>query len=254
LKPALKICCVVIPVYKAVPDTIELSSFKQCLKVLGTHPVILAAPQTLDTGLYNEVSNGAISVERFDDAYFNDLAGYNKLMLSATFYECFTAFRYILIYQLDAWIFRDELEEWCSKNYDYIGAPWIEHEWAQFAAGHLTFVRTVLYKLGYRKFDIVGNGGLSLRKVRSCIFNLNVFKRAAASFEGNEDAFFSFFINSYNPFFRIPSSTIALNFSFDIHPEVSFRLNGNHLPMGCHAWNKNQDFWNEYIIHEPIKK
>ena len=109
MKPALKTCCVVIPVYKAIPGANELSSFKQCLKILGTHPVVLAAPQTLDTKLYDEVSNGTVSVERFDDTYFKDLAGYNKLMLSATFYKRFAASRYILIYQLDAWIFRDEL-------------------------------------------------------------------------------------------------------------------------------------------------
>jgi hypothetical protein len=247
LKPVLKTCCVVIPVYKAIPDANELSSFKQCLKILGAHSIVLAAPQKLDTKLYDEVSNGTVSVERFNDVYFKDLAGYNRMMLSPAFYERFAASRYILIYQLDAWIFRDELDEWCNKNYDYIGAPWTGHEWAKFVAGHLTFVRTVLFKLGYRKFDIVGNGGLSLRKVRSFIFNLNVFKRAAGAFEGNEDAFFSFFINSYNPLFRIPSSKIALNFSFDIHPEQSFSMNDHRLPMGCHAWNKNSDFWNKYI-------
>jgi hypothetical protein len=247
LKPALKTCCVAIPVYKTTPDANEVSSFKQCLKILSGHSIVVVAPQSLDTKQYETISGNTISVVRFDDAYFKDTEGYNRLMLSADFYKNFSAFKYILIYQLDAWIFRDELNEWCNKNYDYIGAPWTGHEWAKFAAGHLTLVRTVLYKLGYRKFDVVGNGGLSLRKVRSFIFNLNFFERAVRSFEGNEDAFFSYFINSYNPFFRIPSSKIALNFSFDIHPEVSFSMNNDQLPMGCHAWNKNWDFWNKYI-------
>ncbi len=247
MKPALKTCCIVIPVYKPTPDANELLSFKQCMKILSTHSIVLVASQSLDTKQYETIQGNTISVIRFDDDYFKSTEGYNRLMLSPGFYKNFTAFRYILIYQLDAWIFRDELNEWCKKNYDYIGAPWTTHEWAKFAAGHLTFVRTVLYKLGYRKFDVVGNGGLSLRKVDSFIFNLNLFKHAVRSFEGNEDAFFSFFINSYNPFFRIPSSTIALNFSFDINPEASYKFNDNRLPMGCHAWNKNWDFWSKYI-------
>jgi hypothetical protein len=243
----------VIPVYKAVPDADEVLSFKQCLKILKDHPIVLIAPRSLDAKFYEAISDHTVSVQRFDDAYFENTSGYNRLMLSVTFYKSFSAFKYILIYQLDAWIFRDELDEWCNKNYDYIGAPWTGHEWAKFAAGHLTFVRTVLYKLGYRKFDVVGNGGLSLRKVRACIFNLNFFKRAVRSFKGNEDTFFSFFINSYNVFFRVPSSKIALDFSFDIHPEASYRLNGNKLPMGCHAWTKHREFWKQFILSADCK-
>jgi len=44
-------------------------------------------------------------------------------MMSPAFYDAFKAFDYILIYQLDAFVFRDELEYFCSLGYDYIGAP-----------------------------------------------------------------------------------------------------------------------------------
>ena len=31
----------------------------------------------------------------------------------------------MLIYQLDAFVFQDDLAYWCQQNYDYIGAPWL---------------------------------------------------------------------------------------------------------------------------------
>jgi hypothetical protein len=65
-----------------------------------------------------------ISVESFPKRYFENIEGYNELLLSASFYERFLDTKYILIYQLDAFVFKDELQEWCDKGYDYI-APWI---------------------------------------------------------------------------------------------------------------------------------
>lgn len=32
-----------------------------------------------------------------------------------------------MIYQLDAWVFNDELSSWCSLGYDYIGAPFFPY-------------------------------------------------------------------------------------------------------------------------------
>lgn len=44
-------------------------------------------------------------------------------MLSAEFYDRFAAYEYVLIYQLDAFVFADRLAEFCQMGYDYIGAP-----------------------------------------------------------------------------------------------------------------------------------
>jgi hypothetical protein len=45
--------------------------------------------------------------------------------LSEEFYQAFTDFEFMLIYQLDAFVFRDELADWCRSGYEYIGAPWL---------------------------------------------------------------------------------------------------------------------------------
>ncbi len=47
-------------------------------------------------------------------------------MLSPTFYDAFQAYRYVLIYQLDALVFSDRLTEWCEMDWDYVGAPWLK--------------------------------------------------------------------------------------------------------------------------------
>jgi hypothetical protein len=154
----------------------------------------------------------------------------------------------LLICQPDAWIFKDEVMDWCNKGYDYIGAPWVNWKWSEFAASHITLPRTILGRLGYKQFNLVGNGGFSLRKVSSVITNLKIFKHALKSFNENEDYFFSFYINSYNPFFKIPLAEEALKFCFDENPDECFSLNNNQLPMACHAWPKYHSFWKKYIL------
>ena len=47
---------------------------------------------------------------RFSDHWFHRVSTYNKLMLSLDFYVRFSAYGYLLVYQLDAWVFSDELD------------------------------------------------------------------------------------------------------------------------------------------------
>lgn len=44
-------------------------------------------------------------------------------MLEADFYRRFGKYKYMLIYQLDAFVFSDKLLDFCEMGYDYIGAP-----------------------------------------------------------------------------------------------------------------------------------
>ena len=68
----------------------------------------------------------------------------------------------MLIYQLDACVFRDELKYWCEKKYDYIGAP-------------------IFWAYNSNKFSNkvagIGNGGFSLRKISYCLKMLNMPKK-----------------------------------------------------------------------------
>ena len=156
---------VVVPVYKNNISSVEMISLMQLKKMLGGFPIILVAPNNLDISLY--ISYGIESVVRFDDNYFKDTLSYSLLCLSIDFYKSFIAYEYILVYQLDAFVFDNRLLEFCEMGYDYIGAPVPCECW-----GELPFH--------------VGNGGFSLRKVSSVI---SVLKR--------KDIIMSSFISNY---------------------------------------------------------
>jgi hypothetical protein len=179
-------------------------------------------------------------------------------MLSLDFYNRFIDCEYVLIYQLDAYVFRDELKEWCSKNYDYIGAPWIlKPKYHNFFFWLFLKLKAFCYFIIGRQCkhlicgDKVGNGGFSLRKVSSHIqviyekknkIELYIEKSKTYS-EYNEDVFWA----TQPSEFKYPKLQEALLFSIDQHPELCFKANGNKLPFGCHGWSKPNrlDFWND---------
>jgi hypothetical protein len=60
------------------------------------------------------------------------------------------------MYHLDSLVFNSNLHYWCNLNYDFIGAPWIKGP-----------------DLPWLREEGVGNGGFSLRKVKSFLNLLN---------------------------------------------------------------------------------
>lgn len=270
-------CAVVIPIYKVKPSDIEILSLNQCFNVLDKHPIIFVCSKALDTEFYEDFSKTKgkdFVVKRFDDNFFESVADYSKLLLNPEFYQQFLSYEFMLIYQLDAWVFEDKLEFWCEQNYDYIGAPWFE---------------------GYDRADaknsllpVAGNGGFSLRKISSILKVLNINyknpKSLATIYNSSskknqfikilnipvyflkfifqkerflsvwqttklyEDiAFVTFAPKAYNRF-RIAPPEVALQFSFETQPKRLYEMNNNKLPFGCHAFEKYDfDFWNEFI-------
>lgn len=110
----------VIPVYKEEIDDLEKISLAQARKVLGKYPFVFVAPE----GKKISYAESGDAVVRFPPQFFQNTMTYSMLLMSPFFYEAFKAYDYILIYQLDAFVFYDALEKFCSLGYDYIGAPW----------------------------------------------------------------------------------------------------------------------------------
>lgn len=163
---------IVVPIYKASLSEYEEVSFKQLFNVLGKYRIVVFKPISLD--LSKLLQNFPhCQTESFSDHYFSGIAGYNQLMMSEEFYNRFNDSEYILIYQLDAYVFKDELIDWCKRGYDYIGAPWLLRPVYNFPLLKFTsWAKRTCYKIIHRpcsqitRFK-VGNGGLSLRKVSS---------------------------------------------------------------------------------------
>jgi hypothetical protein len=287
--------CIIVPIYKDFQFLTknELLSLDQLLHVLDKHDIFLVTSKNINTAIYLDQAkkhNVSPNVEIFCKNSFSNIDGYNKLMTSFNFYKRFEKYSLILIYQLDAYVFKDELDYWCNQGYDYIGAPW---------TGFKNYKNKPL--LG------VGNGGFSLRNVRKSLQLLRTLRlfevlysyrlldnksiiprlpiilkklMKAHKFESEFEKDYRYFedifwckgveerLNStdFNSYilklivrllvrydFRIAPVEIASRFSIEADPKKYYELNNRELPFGCHAWEKYEpEFWKEFIPARPI--
>ncbi len=262
----MKKVVVVIPVYKTDLNDNELLSFKRSIQVLARHPFAIVCPDNLDLGPLKPVLEPVNhEIKRFDEAYFKGLDGYNQLMLSEVFYKEFEEYEYILICQMDVFVFADKLEHWCGKGHDYIGAPWIASRQTLLARLLLSIRNfTAQEKKSTEHHFKVGNGGFSLRRTSTMLRavlcrNENTEREAIDSgrlhhrdFE-IEDLYFSIAAPTLVDI-KIPHYTEAVDFCIDRKPRLALKLNRGKLPFACHRFydRKAKKFWGA-IISEHMK-
>ena len=262
----MKKVAIIIPIYKNNLSLNEDISLKRALKVFKNRDIVLVTFFELKHYCYQIKKNHCnINIQIFDKKYFNSIRGYNRFLMSKSFYKAFINFNYILICQLDVYVFEDKLDYWIEKQYCNIGAP--------------------LFK-GYNKiskdFRIFGNnGGFCLRKTQSCLdvlsnikyrfYNLSTLFKIESSFlwklfrilrDGllfnynckhfypiiNEDIFWSAIVPIENKLFLVPKPEEAMLFSFDANPKLLYEKSNNKFPMAIHAWWKYDKIFVEKLI------
>lgn len=257
---------IVIPVHNPKPGLFELISFEQCFKILGNHPIVIITPVGLDLTVYRERIE-MFNTIKIKQHWLSSVEAYNKLKKSMYFYNLFKQYEYILTYELDAFVFKDELMMWCAKGFDYIGAPWFE----KFTEANST-----------SRIIGVGNSGFSLRKTKTIkkylsnyvqkskryysrdpfvklfgifefylngwlrIFYLN---KTVEKFSNEpEDMFICYRLKMKFPLLNIATVEEAKQFSFEFNPETLYYSNKGNLPFGCHAWWRyDLEFWRPHI-------
>ena len=221
-----ELVAIVIPNYKKYLNELEKISLDRAVKVFEKYDIYFALPKSLEISVPSD-----IRIQRFEDTFFSSIIMYSKMMLTKEFYERFAAYKYILIYQLDAFVFSDWLEHFCNMNYDYIGAPWLFGQHRFIDCEHTIWC--------------VGNGGFSLRKTESFIRMLEERKELVRCNRDPEDIF----IASMNDAdFRIAPTDVALQFAFEMDVRKCYEQNKEQLPFGCHAWGRHDlQFWKPYI-------
>lgn len=256
---------IVIPVYKLYNELLEheILLLKKIQNVFSTLSIIIILPKSLEK---NWRENCVFNLIAFDDFFFKDKDTYSLLLSNKIFYQAFHSFDYIQIIQTDCWVFENNLEYFCNLGFDYIGAPWME---GGFEGKPL------------KKLWKVGNGGFSLRKVKTFlnildeIKNTNkgklpVFKdlhsgvlrflknigvrnnlRHYLKKTPGEDIFWCIYIpHIFNQDeFKIADLKTAASYSFEVHPEYLYNeITYKKLPMGCHNWlQHDKSFWEQYI-------
>lgn len=254
---------VVIPVYRTELSETEKLSLEQCAKILADYDIVFVKPQHLDISPVRECCPG--QEENFPDEWFVSRRSYNKMVLEESFYRRFEHYEYILIYQLDAFVFRDELLDWARKDYDYIGAPWLPWQERYLSTwGRRYFHIKAWYKRHfapkafrspkYHAYE-VGNGGLSLRRVSAMIAAIRFYREKIRELLADDREFYAedvFLVREVtDPRVRLkrPSWQEALRFSMEECPAWAYRYNGCRLPFGCHAFDLQvySDFWKPFL-------
>lgn len=235
-----KTTAIVILTHKRDLSECEKISLNQALRIFEDYDKFLVIPYALE---YSYKTDDLIEV-RLEDKWFKDIHSYNMLMTEIDFYRRFSEYQYILIYQLDTFVFSDNLKYFCGMEYDYIGAPWIDG--------------LFYYKSINRMIWYVGNGGLSLRKVDSFLRILEMNQELLTNNQVPEDLFFSV-LDGID--FHVAPPKIALEFAFEMKVKECYAKNGNKLPFGCHAWHRfDLPFWKPiiesygYVIPEDLIK
>ncbi|MBD79632.1 MAG: hypothetical protein CL840_12000 [Crocinitomicaceae bacterium] len=245
----MKEVIVVIPIYQLEFTKSEWLSLNQCFKELGDYPIVVIHPEGLPLNtLSDKFSYTSVSV---DQKYFGSPKAYNKLMLSRFFYELFEDYNYLLICQTDVLVIKDNLQLWTKKDYDYIGAPWLDSYWQIW---HNIFLKDGIVK-GFRClftahfYNAIGNGGFSLRKVSSCLEAFDREKTDLIKWNSNEDYYWGIFARKNTSNFEIPSKKEASKFSIETSPRKAlYKLNKGQLPFGLHAWEKfDVSLWKEKL-------
>lgn len=224
----MKKCIIGIPIYKDnLNDTerISLQRISQCFK---NEEIVFIAPISLKFDFTDILSD--YQVLHFPNCFFSNRRSYSQLLLSTTFYESFKNYEYLLICQLDVFVFSNRLNEFCNLNYDYIGAPM----YFPFGAS-------------------VGNGGFSLRKITSCIRMLKMRDQIyfnnpwQLSLEMMEDQFFSYCGLKKKLNFMVPSVELARKFSLDACFEVEEKKDKKNVPFAIHKFNFISFSWKQKI-------
>jgi hypothetical protein len=245
---------ITVPVYRTSRDDDEEISVRHLRAHLGRYDAYAVAPEGLAVPL-------DLPVRRFPFSSHHD---YSDLLLSPAFYEAFADYDFVLVHQLDCLVLSDELESWCERGLDYVGAPWVRRGPDRRLA-----------------FAGVGNGGFSLRRVEAF---LRVLERAGRPLERvrlaathaaavarrfavrlprvraavaaassaryrYEDKFWSNEAPRILPGFRIPPPEVAVAFAFETEPRFCLEQNGGRLPFGAHNWAlQDRGFWEPYLL------
>ena len=244
-------CIICVPIYKIELSKSEHLSLLRiidfCLANNLFDNLIFIIPKNFDFLLFINKYIGEFETSKYhrnfeyniitydDDTFISLNAFNNMLLLSSNFYGDFNNYDYMLTYQLDAYIFDNQLEYFLNKNYDYIGGYYLP-----------IYTQHTLYDDNIdinENHNLSMNGGFSLKNINFCLkciqdHYLNYLK--GCEFNNihsyiNEDTFFSLFYTTE------VNALEAINFSLNwAAAESHYAINNFKYPFGCHGIDKSK--------------
>ena len=235
----MKKCIIIIPTHTFDLKDYEVMSLKQILSFYQNKyddiDIAITFPWNLDIHeleKYNIDINSILSFQQ-NLYWFENEHQYNRLCIHNDLYSIWkNDYEYMLIYQLDSFMFKDELYYWCNKGYDYIG-------------GYDYLDNYNYNNLDDNKLYFTLNGGFSLRKISK--FN-EITKDNNLMNELDETYFWEDRVFTHKIYKN--KLTIKLEdlfkFSIDIRIYQSnyFNLIYPDLPFGCHRFHISKFVYN----------
>ena len=282
-----------IPIHTSNLNKYELISIKSHIFNLKDHDIYLVIPKSKKKRIIaalgsNKIPRSLYKIHQVEDYCLKSSMNYQLLMLSSSFYLFYESYTHILIAQIDAYTFSDELLKWCRRGYHYIGAP--------------------CYKYGKNWLDelsFCGVGGFSLREIKKTlevleknpvIFTFNEFLEYSKNFNFrgrcvlllkylitkilkkdclnrnvkthaflskfrrfflfiNEDVSFAHYLPKCEPSFIVANLNDSMHFSIDWNVENSLKQISSPYPFGAHAWftyPENLKQWKKHIHEKDL--
>jgi hypothetical protein len=281
---------IVVPLHKAfskLSENEKLALESSCRQLDQYHHILVGPKQLKWKEYQNFYADKGINIQivKFKAIFFLNIGGYNRLLRSLLFYKNFVKYEYILIFQTDAYVFKNELEFWCSKGYDYIGGPWLnsangcDSESRIIGAGNggfslrriepaikllkriraLNLIRKI-WRVSYLNRIVQFPIFLRLFLIDFKVVNFDQMDKLSVHAVANEDQFWCQIVANTFSDYNVSNIEDAIKFSFDVNPSLLFKLNNKQLPFGCHGWLRtdfpyegNLSFWRSIIASETDK-
>lgn len=229
-----------IPVHRPEPRDSEIKRLLLSREhFLGD--VVLIGPSNLNWSAYRKWLPEC-SFVGFSGSWFETREAYSRLMLQPLVYDHFRSYRYMFLWQLDAILLKKPALESFSRI-DYLGAPWPD---GGFRLGWNPFTSSLAAVPGFRfrRTVVVGNGGLSLRRI-------DAFRRVSRLLPKvtnpiNEDLIYSFF----GPLVGLRISDFSLARATFMEAEARAWNPGKPVPDVCgfHALHRHQPELEQHIL------
>jgi hypothetical protein len=209
----------------------------------------VAYPELDLTKYYEFVNDLNVSPIFFDKRFFESKHTYSQLCINYDFYNVFSDYEYMYIYQTDCYLNTDNLFDFCELGYDYIGAPIMSTD-----CGWPTITENKQGKKVY--MPVIGNGGFSLRKIETYKDITNPNGEFIQEYNLTEDILKNviwedlYFCVTIKQLYDLNISPlhIGTKFAWDMSVDILYSFfNIKNFPMCIHAWDKNIRFWNKHI-------
>lgn len=279
---------VCIPIYKSDLSKYELISIKSHIFKLKSHDIYILLPKSktqniISTLNKNNIYKSFYKIHQVEDYCLNGIINYNNLLLNIEFYEFYKSYSHILIAQMDAYTFSDQLIKWCNSDWDYIGAPiyyWNKYsDPYYFCCGDGGFnLRSITktieviqknpiiykfddFKIESKKYSIEGKIVLFLKFLATKLLRKDRIQRPFINSKLeklfikfyifiNEDVTYGKFLPKYFPYFKVANFDDSIKFSIASKVTESLQILDFQLPFGAHAWWRNEEnlnAWEKYI-------